>query len=301
MVSAASADWYSGHSLNRASSAPLSTSSRSATSCRPTTWPTCSSTTPRRAASAARCPSKKSTAGQGRGRRPGRQRPRDQGRQRQDARGASLEGARRPDRHRVDGPVHRCREGEGPHRRRREEGHHLGAGQGRGHHARPGRQRLQVRPRQARDHLQRLLHDQLPGAPRPRPPEGGLRRRGGSDDDHPFLHGHPEDSGRPLEEGLEGRPLRGDQHHPVDHRRGTAVGLVCPEVKGKLTGMSFRVPTPTVSVVDLTVQDRQGDLLQGDLRGDEARERDLPEGNPRLHERRGRLERLHPRQALVDL
>jgi glyceraldehyde 3-phosphate dehydrogenase len=33
-----------------------------------------------------------------------------------------------------------------------------------------------------------------------------------------------------------------------------AVGLVCPEVKGKLTGMSFRVPTPTVSVVDLTVK-----------------------------------------------
>ena len=31
-----------------------------------------------------------------------------------------------------------------------------------------------------------------------------------------------------------------------------AVGLVCPEVKGKLTGMAFRVPTPTVSVVDLT-------------------------------------------------
>ena len=31
-----------------------------------------------------------------------------------------------------------------------------------------------------------------------------------------------------------------------------AVGLVLPEVKGKLTGMSFRVPTPTVSVVDLT-------------------------------------------------
>jgi glyceraldehyde 3-phosphate dehydrogenase len=33
-----------------------------------------------------------------------------------------------------------------------------------------------------------------------------------------------------------------------------AVGLVCPEVKGKLTGMSFRVPTPTVSAVDLTVK-----------------------------------------------
>ena len=33
-----------------------------------------------------------------------------------------------------------------------------------------------------------------------------------------------------------------------------AVGLVLPQLKGKLTGMSFRVPTPTVSVVDLTVR-----------------------------------------------
>ena len=33
-----------------------------------------------------------------------------------------------------------------------------------------------------------------------------------------------------------------------------AVGLVLPEVKGKLTGMAFRVPTPTASCVDLTVR-----------------------------------------------
>jgi len=31
-----------------------------------------------------------------------------------------------------------------------------------------------------------------------------------------------------------------------------AVGVVIPSLKGKLTGMSFRVPTPDVSVVDLT-------------------------------------------------
>merc|ERR1711918_204273 len=31
-----------------------------------------------------------------------------------------------------------------------------------------------------------------------------------------------------------------------------AVGEVLPTTKGKLTGMSFRVPTPDVSVVDLT-------------------------------------------------
>lgn len=36
-----------------------------------------------------------------------------------------------------------------------------------------------------------------------------------------------------------------------------AVGLVLPEVKGKLTGMAFRVPTPTVSVVDLTVKTKK--------------------------------------------
>lgn len=32
-----------------------------------------------------------------------------------------------------------------------------------------------------------------------------------------------------------------------------AVGVVIPELNGKLTGMAFRVPTPDVSVVDLTV------------------------------------------------
>jgi len=32
-----------------------------------------------------------------------------------------------------------------------------------------------------------------------------------------------------------------------------AVALVLPELKGKLTGLSMRVPTPTVSVVDLVV------------------------------------------------
>ncbi len=37
-----------------------------------------------------------------------------------------------------------------------------------------------------------------------------------------------------------------------------AVGLVIPELKGKLTGMSFRVPTPNVSVVDLTCRIEKG-------------------------------------------
>lgn len=41
-----------------------------------------------------------------------------------------------------------------------------------------------------------------------------------------------------------------------------AVGLVLPEVAGKLTGMSFRIPTPNVSVVDLTVKVSKDTSLQ---------------------------------------
>jgi glyceraldehyde 3-phosphate dehydrogenase len=40
-----------------------------------------------------------------------------------------------------------------------------------------------------------------------------------------------------------------------------ATALVLPEVKGKLTGMSFRVPTPTVSVVDLTFKSTKATSL----------------------------------------
>ena len=41
-----------------------------------------------------------------------------------------------------------------------------------------------------------------------------------------------------------------------------AVALVLPEVKGKLTGMAFRVPTPTVSVVDLTFKTAKDTSLE---------------------------------------
>ena len=44
-----------------------------------------------------------------------------------------------------------------------------------------------------------------------------------------------------------------------------AVGLAIPEVQGKLTGMAFRVPTPTVSVVDLTVMTERETSYKGDL------------------------------------
>merc|ERR1712144_336 len=37
-----------------------------------------------------------------------------------------------------------------------------------------------------------------------------------------------------------------------------AVGKVIPDLNGKLTGMAFRVPTPDVSVVDLTCRIEKG-------------------------------------------
>ncbi|HXH59829.1 MAG TPA: hypothetical protein VNI20_00570, partial [Fimbriimonadaceae bacterium] len=39
---------------------------------------------------------------------------------------------------------------------------------------------------------------------------------------------------------------------PASTGAAKAVGLVIPELKGKFTGMAFRVPVPTVSVVDFT-------------------------------------------------
>ncbi len=41
-----------------------------------------------------------------------------------------------------------------------------------------------------------------------------------------------------------------------------AVALVLPQVKGKLSGMAFRVPTPTVSVVDLTFKTEKATSLK---------------------------------------
>ena len=56
--------------------------------------------------------------------------------------------------------------------------------------------------------------------------------------------------------GKDWRGGRGAYQNIIPSSTGAAkaVGLVLPELKGKLTGMSFRVPVADVSVVDLTVK-----------------------------------------------
>ncbi|RMF25088.1 MAG: type I glyceraldehyde-3-phosphate dehydrogenase, partial [Cyanobacteria bacterium J083] len=64
---------------------------------------------------------------------------------------------------------------------------------------------------------------------------------------------------QPTVDGPSKKDLRGGRSAvqniiPSSTGAAKAVALVLPELKGKLTGMAFRVPTPDVSVVDLTVR-----------------------------------------------
>ena len=60
---------------------------------------------------------------------------------------------------------------------------------------------------------------------------------------------------------------------PSETGAARAVGLVIPELKGKFGGMAFRVPTPTVSVIDFTA------ILEREATKEEVREAMLEAAN----------------------
>ena len=103
-------------------------------------------------------------------------------------------------------------------RRRREEGGHHRAGQEARHHRGAGRQRRHLRPGEAPDHLERVVHDQLPRADR----QGAardVRHQEGLDDDGALLHERPA-AARPAAQGSAARARGGAVDHSDDDRRG---------------------------------------------------------------------------------
>jgi glyceraldehyde-3-phosphate dehydrogenase/erythrose-4-phosphate dehydrogenase len=62
-----------------------------------------------------------------------------------------------------------------------------------------------------------------------------------------------------------------------------AVTLVIPSLKGKLTGMAFRVPTPNVSAVDLTFKTAKATSYEEILPPSESLQRRNDERYPRLY------------------
>jgi glyceraldehyde 3-phosphate dehydrogenase len=158
---------------------------------------------------------------------------------------SSLEGAGRGLRHRIHRPVHRQREGQGPPRRRRQEGHHLRPRQGRGQDPRHGRQRERIRQRQAHivsnascttNCLAPVVHVLLK--------EGFGIETGLMTTIHAYTATQKTVDG-PSKKDWRGGRAAAINIIPSTTGAAKAVGEVLPATKGKLTGMAFRVPTPT--------------------------------------------------------
>jgi glyceraldehyde 3-phosphate dehydrogenase len=97
-------------------------------------------------------------------------------------------------------------------------------------------------------HLERLLHHELPRAGRQGAQRCGGHREGLHDHD-PLLHQRSAVA-RPDAQGPLPRPRGGPEHDPDLHGRGQGRGPRPAELNGKLDGVSIRVPTPNVSVID---------------------------------------------------
>ena len=124
----------------------------------------------------------------------------------------------------------------------------------------------QGRPRR----LQRLLHHQLPRARRLRAAQGDRDRQGLHDHD-PQLYRRPADARHHAQGPLPRAAPPRCRMIPTSTGAAKAVGLVLPELNGKLDGVSIRVPTPNVSVVDFKFIASRPTSRRGDQRGDQGR------------------------------
>ena len=88
---------------------------------------------------------------------------------------------------------------------------------------------------------------------------------------------------------------------PTSTGAAKAIGLVLPELKGKLDGFAMRVPVPTGSATDLTVHaSREASADEINARG-QGRRRGPAQGHPHLHRRPDRLLRHRHRPVVLHL
>ena len=88
---------------------------------------------------------------------------------------------------------------------------------------------------------------------------------------------------------------------PTSTGAARAVGLVMPELKGKLDGTAIRVPTPNVSLVSLDVvleKTADKDAINAAMKAASERR---AQGHPRLQHRAAGQQRLQPRRRLLHL
>ena len=86
---------------------------------------------------------------------------------------------------------------------------------------------------------------------------------------------------------------------PTSTGAAKAIGLVMPELKGKLHGISLRVPTATVSVVDLVVDLKKSASVEAINDGAQAIRRWQDEGYPRLLRRAAGIQRFSRQLSVV--
>ena len=169
--------------------------------------------------------------------------------------------------------------------RRREEGDHLRAGEGRGHHHRHGRQRA-TSTTPAKHHI---ISNASCTTNCLVPMVKVVR------DDFGFVHGsmvtiHSYTNDQNILD-LPHKDLRRARAAalsiiPTTTGAAKATSLVIPEVKGKIDGIAIRVPTPDVSLTDLTVEvEKRGDGRGGQRRVQGGGRR-AAQGHPRSTPRR---------------
>ena len=88
---------------------------------------------------------------------------------------------------------------------------------------------------------------------------------------------------------------------PTSTGAAKAIGLVLPELKGKLDGVSIRVPVPNVSVIDLKIVAQRATTKEEINDAMKRASRAAAQGHPRLYHLSQRLDRLQPRSAFRDL